>query len=289
MSAAESVAQDLDGKIALVTGGGRGVGAATSKELARHAAHVIVNWCHFGEAAEATVAEIRASGGSARAVRASVAKPETVNALFDDIARTEGKLDVLVNNAAWGIFAPSQALSERDWLRALDTNVHATRRCSLRAAELLAAADGGAIVNVSSIGAGFAVDNYMVVGVCKAAVEALTRYLAADLGPRGIRVNTASAGMLDNPTASRFPDADGLRATCEAATPLGRIGREEDLARLVAFLASPQADWITGQCYIADGGLSVGRALLTPHPAGTWKSHPARPDAAEAATDPNTP
>ena len=132
---------------------------------------------------------------------------------------------------------------------------------------LLAPNDGAAIVNVSSIGAGLAMDNYMLVGVCKAALEALTRYLAADLGPYGIRVNTAAAGLLGNATAELFPRAQALKNTCSAAAPLGRLGTEDELAQLVAFLASPQASWISGQSFLADGGLSVGRAMLTPGPA----------------------
>ncbi|MFC8722009.1 SDR family oxidoreductase, partial [Kitasatospora sp. NPDC057198] len=257
-------ARDLAGKVALVTGGGKGVGAAISRELAARGALVVVNHFHSPRAAEETVAAIRAAGGRAETLRGSVAKPEQVAAVFAALAERHGGVDVLVNNAARGVFARYDDLTETEWQRALDTNLHGARRCALAAAPLMAARGGGAIVNVSSIGAGLAMDDYLLVGVCKAALEALTRYLAADLGPSGIRVNTASAGLLDNPTAALFPDADALRATCAAAAPLGGIGREEDLARLVAFLASPQSRWISGQCLLADGGLSVGRAMLTP-------------------------
>ncbi|MFE5791079.1 SDR family oxidoreductase [Streptomyces sp. NPDC056503] len=259
-------APDLQGKVAVVTGGGKGVGAAISRELARHGAHVVVNYFHSPRAAEDTVAAILGAGGSAQALRASVAKREQVAAMFAAVADEHGGVDVLVNNAARGVFARYDDLTDTEWQRAVDTNLHGARWCALAAAPLMAARGGGAIVNVSSIGAGLAMDNYLLVGVCKAALEAMTRYLAADLGPQGIRVNTASAGLLDNPTAALFPGADDLRATCRAAAPLGRLGTEEDLARLVAFLASPQARWISGQCLLADGGLSVGRAMLTPHP-----------------------
>ncbi|MFF2773919.1 SDR family oxidoreductase [Streptomyces sp. NPDC058052] len=257
---------DLHGKVAVVTGGGKGVGAAISRELARHGAHVVVNYFHSPEAAEATVAAVRRAGGHAQALRASVAKREQVTAMFGAIAEEHGGVDILVNNAARGVFARYDDLTDTEWQRALDTNLHGARWCALAAAPLMAARGGGAIVNVSSIGAGLAMDNYLLVGVCKAALEAMTRYLAADLGPQGIRVNTASAGLLDNPTAALFPGADDLRSTCRAASPLGRLGTEEDLARVVAFLASPQARWISGQCLLADGGLSVGRAMLTPRP-----------------------
>ncbi|MET8981907.1 SDR family oxidoreductase [Streptomyces sp. NPDC004539] len=271
------VARDLVGRVALVTGGGKGVGAAISRELARHGAHVIVNHFHSPERAEETVAAIRSAGGSAEALRASVAKPDEVAALFQAVREAHGGLDVLVNNAARGVFARYDELTDREWQRAVDTNVHGARWCSLSAVPLMTR--GGSIVNVSSIGAGLAMDNYLLVGVCKAALEAMTRYLAADLGPSGIRVNTASAGLLDNSTAGLFPGAEDLRRVCAQAAPLGRVGTEEELARLVAFLASPQSGWVSGQSFLADGGLSVGRAMLTarpPTPAET-PAHPSSP------------
>ncbi|MFF3389827.1 SDR family oxidoreductase [Streptomyces sp. NPDC002669] len=258
-------ARDLAGKVALVTGGGKGVGAAISRELARRGALVVVNFFHSPRAAEETVASIRTAGGRAEPLRASVAKHDQVTAMFATLAERHGGVDILVNNAARGVFARFDDLTDAEWRRALDTNLHGARWCALEAAPLMAARGGGAIVNVSSVGAGLAMDNYLLVGVCKAALEAMTRYLAADLGPSGIRVNTASAGLLDNATAALFPGADALRATCAAAAPLGGVGHEDDLARLVAFLASPQARWFSGQCLLADGGLSVGRAMLTPH------------------------
>ncbi|WP_416971682.1 SDR family oxidoreductase [Streptomyces sp. 4F14] len=265
MTAAElPAAPDLAGRVALVTGGGKGVGAAISRELARHGAHVIVNYFHSPDRAEETVAAIRAAGGSAEALRTTVAKPEAVAEMFAAVADAHGGLDVLVNNAARGVFARYDELTDREWRRALDTNVHGARWCALGAVPLLERRGGGSIVNVSSIGAGLAMDNYLLVGVCKAALEAMTRYLAADLGPLGIRVNTASAGLLDNATAGLFPQAEALRRVYAGAAPLGRVGTEEELARLVAFLASPQSGWVSGQSFLADGGLSVGRAMLTP-------------------------
>ncbi|MFH8729123.1 SDR family oxidoreductase [Streptomyces termitum] len=284
MSGALPAAPDLRGKVAVVTGGGKGVGAAISRELARHGAHVVVNHFHSPEAAEATVAAIRAAGGTARTLRASVAKPEQVAAMFAEVAEEHGGVDVLVNNAARGVFAPYHDLTDTEWRRALDTNLHGARWCALAAAPLMAARGGGSIVNVSSIGAGLAMDNYLLVGVCKAALEAMTRYLAADLGPSGIRVNTASAGLLDNATARLFPGADALRDTYRAASPLGEVGTEEDLARLVAFLASPRSRWISGQCLLADGGVSVGRAMLTPRPASPPAPVPAAAPPAPASS-----
>ncbi|MEW1552084.1 SDR family oxidoreductase [Streptomyces tsukubensis] len=265
--ASSDAAGELTGRVALVTGGGKGVGAAISRDLAARGAYVIVNHFHSKEAAARTVAEILRAGGAAKDFRASVARPEAVREMFDRVSQEHGRLDILVNNAARGVFARFDDLTDLEWARAVDTNIHGARWCSLAAAGLMAQQGGGAIVNVSSIGAGLAMDNYMLVGVCKAALEAMTRYLAADLGPAGIRVNTASAGLLDNGTASLFPGAERLRDTCAAAAPLGRVGTEEDLAQLVGFLASPRSSWITGQSFLADGGLSVGRAMLTPGPS----------------------
>ncbi|MEV7215470.1 SDR family oxidoreductase [Kitasatospora cineracea] len=279
----------MAGKVALVTGGGKGVGAAISRELAARGALVVVNHFHSPQAAEETVAAIRAAGGRAEALRGSVAKHEQVSAMFAVLAERHGGVDVLVNNAARGVFARYDDLTDTEWQRALDTNLHGARWCALAAAPLMAARGGGAIVNVSSIGAGLAMDNYLLVGVCKAALEALTRYLAADLGPSGIRVNTASAGLLDNPTAALFPAADALRAACAAAAPLGGVGQEADLARLVAFLASPQSRWISGQCLLADGGLSVGRAMLTPRQPPPPAPAPRTPTPAPASAPAPTP
>jgi NAD(P)-dependent dehydrogenase (short-subunit alcohol dehydrogenase family)/3-oxoacyl-(acyl-carrier-protein) synthase len=252
---------EFAGKVVLVTGGTKGVGRAVSLEFARRGAHVIVNWFHDRAAALDTVAQIVAAGGTAEEVRASVAKPDDPAAMFQRVAGRHGRLDVLVNSAARGTFVPSARLTERDWQKSFELNVHGPRRCA-RAALPLLSGTRGTVVNVSSIGARLTIDNYSVVGVAKAAVEALTRYLAAEFAPYGVRVNAASAGMLDTSTIALFPDSDRLCSAITAATPLGRLGTGEELARLVVFLASAESGWITGQTVLADGGLSLGHAML---------------------------
>ncbi|ANN15988.1 fatty-acid synthase [Amycolatopsis orientalis] len=259
--------RDFHGKICLVTGGSKGQGRAISHELAGRGAHVIVNWFHDRDAAEETVEAIVSAGGSAEGLRASVAKAESVDAMFAEIGQRHGRLDVLVNNAARGVFEPPEVLTERDWERAIDTNVHGPRRCS-RAAFPLMREHGGAIVNLGSIGTSVVIDNYLCPAVCKGALEQLTRYLAVEFGPYGIRVNMASAGMLESRTVELFPDSEKVLEATVAGTPLNRLGTFDENAKLVAFLASDQSSWMTGEEVVNDGGLRLGGALI--RAGGTW-------------------
>ncbi|MGW3635426.1 SDR family oxidoreductase, partial [Streptomyces sp. NPDC005122] len=254
----------LEGKIAVVTGGAKGVGRAVCHALARSGAHVVINYFHSADAASATLAEIRAAGGSAETLRASVGKKDAVDAMFAQLRAQHGGIDILVNNAAKGTLAPWLTLTERDWDRAMTVNLDGARWCAQAAAPLMSPRGGGTIVNLSSIGASNVFGNYATVGVSKAAVEALTRYLAVELAPLGIRVNAASAGLMDNATLPLFPEADGLRQVVQAATPLGRLATEEDLAHLAVFLSSESSGFITGQVILADGGLSLGHVMLSP-------------------------
>ena len=255
----------LSGRTALVTGGARGVGKAVARRLAEHGAAVVVNYFHSRDEALRTRDELRELGAEVHLVRASVARREQVEQLFQRVGELVGGLDVLVNNAASGVLAPYEELEERDWNRAFSTNLDGTRWCCEQAAPLMTR--GGAIVNLSSIGAGLVVGNYLPVGTSKAAVEALTRYLAVELAP-DIRVNAASCGLIDGEVAEQFPRAAEMRELTAAATPLGRVATADDLANVVLFLASEAAGWITGQTILADGGLSLASALLTPSDSG---------------------
>ncbi|MCG8914487.1 SDR family oxidoreductase [Actinokineospora sp. PR83] len=262
-------------RICLVTGGSKGQGRAIARELARGGGHVIVNWFHDLDAARQTVADILAEGGSAEHLRASVAKQDAVEEMFAEVGRRHGRLDVLVNNAARGVFEPGHVLTDRDWERAIDTNVHGPRRCC-RAAFPLMRERGGAIVNLGSIGTSVVIDNYSCVAVCKGALEQLTKYLAVEFGPHGIRVNMASAGMLVSKTVELFPRSGEVLEATVAGTPLGRLGTVEEHAKLVAFLASPDASWMTGENVVNDGGIRLGGALI--RAGGTW-GDAARPPA----------
>ncbi|MFF5900141.1 SDR family oxidoreductase [Streptomyces argenteolus] len=277
---------DLRGRTALVTGGGHGVGAVTALLLAAAGAHVIVNYFHSPEQAAATVEAIKRAGGSAVAVRASVADPGSVRGMFERIAAEYGGLDVLVNNAARGTLAPTEELSDGEWDKCLRVSLHGTRWMCRAAAPLMAHRTGAAIVNLSSIGATRVLASYTALGVSKAAVEALTRYLAVDYAPLGIRVNAASAGLLDNGVAKAFPDAEALAEQVRLSTPLGRLGSEEDLARLVLFLASDESAFFTGQTLMADGGLGLGHQALSPRSAHACGPPPAPGPVPVSAVEP---
>ncbi|MFI6812985.1 SDR family oxidoreductase [Nonomuraea sp. NPDC050328] len=255
----------LDGKIALVTGGARNVGKAIAADLARRGAHVIVNYFHAHEEAKRTCAELAEAGWSAEPIRASVARPEQVARMFETVAERHGHLDILVNNAASGALLPLAEVTGEHLDKGWDTNVKGALECARHAVPLMERRGGGSIVNVSALGgAQFVMANYFACAPAKAAMEALTRYLAAEYAPRNVRVNTASAAMLVSEVAGRFPDAERMQEAIRRATPMGRLGTPEEFAAVVAFLASEQARWITGQVVLADGGLSLGTTLLGP-------------------------
>ncbi|MGW4241312.1 SDR family oxidoreductase [Nocardia sp. NPDC004722] len=243
----------MSGRRVLVTGGARSVGAAITRHFAERGATVLVNYFHSREHADALAARARTQGWRLELFRASVADRAQLDRMFTRIKDTHGGLDVLVNNAAAGAILPLDELDERYWQRAFTTNVMGTLWCSRRAAELMAPA-GGSIVNLSSVGAHRVITNYAALGTTKAAVEHLTRYLAVELAPAGIRVNVASAGVIDSPVMQLL----GLNeSSVVATTPRARLTSAEELAHLVGFLASEQAAAVTGQVLLADGGASL--------------------------------
>lgn len=273
---------NLSGRTALVTGGGKGVGKAVARKLAEHGATVIVNYFHSRDAAQRTRDELRALGAEVHLVGASVARYEQVQRMFQQINEMVGGLDILVNNAASGALLPRAELEQRHWDKAFATNLDGSRWCAEHAVPLMAGRHGS-IVNVSSIGAGLVVGNYLPVGTSKAAVEALTRYLAVELAP-GIRVNTASCGLIEGEVADQFPNAREMREVTTAATPLGRLATADDLANVVLFLASGASGWVTGQTILADGGLSLASTILAP-PSGSGGFRHTTVDEKEEAVD----
>ncbi|MFG3399355.1 SDR family oxidoreductase [Streptomyces parvus] len=277
------MSSEFEGRVALVTGGGKGVGGAVSQLLAARGAHVIVNCFHSQEAAETTVTEIRASGGSAEVIRASVAQERAVAEMFETIAARHGRLDVLVNNASRGV-GSFPTLNDDDWDRAMAVIFHGSRRCSSHAARLMAGRGGGAIVNVSAAGSSWVLENYAAAGTAKAAMESLTRYLAVEFAPQGIRVNSASTSVIESDTVQRHLGGASLGDVVAQATPLGRLAREEEFAELIAYLASDRSSYITGQTILADGGLTLASAAMSPRGRVRPLETPATPPAPELPT-----
>ncbi len=245
---------DLTGKRVLITGGSRGIGAVLSRSLAARGAHVGVNYAQDDAAADRTVEEIRAAGGSAEPLRANLVRPEEIRDLIARAVATGGRLDAVVHNAAIGSFKKLMNLRANQWDLSLGVNARALLHLAQEAAPHLEKA-GGCLVGVSSLGGSRVIPEYGAIGVSKAALESLVRSLAVELSPRGIRVNAVSAGLVDVPSVRLHPRYDELeRRSVERA---GRLGTAEDVANVVLFLVSPLAAWITGQTVIADGGMSL--------------------------------
>jgi 3-oxoacyl-[acyl-carrier protein] reductase len=245
----------LKGKVAIVTGGSKGIGAAIAEHLAAAGVAVVVNYASSKEGADHVVAEITRQGGRAVAVQANVAKQADVERLFSETKQAFGRLDILVNNAGVYEFRPIEGVTEEHFRRHFDLNVLGVLLASKEAARHFDAA-GGSIINISSAASTLAPPNASVYTATKAAVDAVTRSLAKELGPRNIRVNAINPGAVDTEgvRAGGFAGSDFLKEL-EARTPLGRIGQPDDIAPAAVFLASSDAAWITGETLLVAGGL----------------------------------
>jgi enoyl-[acyl-carrier protein] reductase III len=246
----------LEGRLALVTGGGRGIGRAIALKLASQGVDIIVNFFRHRESAEKTAKDIEALGVKAEAIRANVGEPAKIDEMFDMIGNKFGRLDILINNAASGVGRPVMDVDVKAWEWTMDINARACLLCAQRAAKLMEGR-GGKIVSISSLGSPFVLPNYSIVGVSKAAVEALTRYLAIELAPQGICVNAVAASAVET-EALKFYFKEGLVKDNRQVTPAGRMVIPEDVANVVAFLCSEEAFMIRGQTVVVDGGTSVG-------------------------------
>jgi enoyl-[acyl-carrier protein] reductase III len=248
----------LSNQIVLVTGGSRGIGRAIALRLAREQPkHIVVAYCMNHPAAQQTVADIEALGVSASAISTDISHIELLQEVFDQIRNQFGRLDVFINNAARTSFRPAMELNARSWQRIMDINVRSFLFGSQMAASLMRENGGGKIVALSSLGSQFYIPNYAGLGAAKAALESLARYLAVELAPLGINVNVVCGGYVDTESMRLMPDYKTVRDYIVGRTPAGRIATPEDLAGIVAFLCSPEADWIRGQTLIADGGFSL--------------------------------
>lgn len=248
----------LEGKVALITGGSRGIGRGIALELARRGADVVINYARKRGAAEAVVAEIQAMGRRAQAIRANLAEPDKIEAMFDKIEADFGRCDVLVGNAASGVLKPLMEITDKHWDWTLDVNARSILRCAQRAIPHMRREGWGRIIAITSMGSVRVYPAYTVVGISKAAIEALMRYLAAELAPHGIIVNAIAPGLADTDALTYFPldPAEAIRVAVER-TPAGRIITPEDVGKLVAFLCTDDAAMIVGQTIVLDGGFSL--------------------------------
>jgi enoyl-[acyl-carrier protein] reductase III len=233
-----------------ITGGSRGIGRAIAHRFARAGAKKIaIGYLRNDRAAEKTAEELRAAGADVVLVRGNV----TSQRVLDEVGAL-GPLDVLVHNAATGVIRPALETEDKHW----DWTMNANARALLQLARVAAPQmpKGSSIVAISSLGAQRVLDNYILVGTSKAALEALVRYLAVELAPRGIRVNAVSGGVVDTGALDHFPNREAM-LKAGTANPVGRLVSPDDIAGAVAFLCSPDADMVRGQTIVVDGGFSL--------------------------------
>ncbi|HTL75641.1 MAG TPA: enoyl-[acyl-carrier-protein] reductase FabL [Casimicrobiaceae bacterium] len=245
----------LQGQVALVTGAARGIGRAIARKLAAAGADVAVNYYNSHDEAEALCAELRTLGRRAYAIQGSVGVPDSVDEMFATFREHFDRVDIVVSNAASGVLKPVMEMGLKHWRWCMETNALALDLLAQRAVPMMR--DGGRIVAMSSLGAQRAMPAYGFIGASKAALEALVRALAQELGPRGIRVNTVSAGVVDTDALAHFPNRDELLADFARRTPAGPKLAPEDVANAVYLLCLPEAAMINGHTLVVDGGFAI--------------------------------
>ena len=245
---------NLKGKVAVVTGASKGIGAGIARELASRGAGVAVNYSGSRAAAERLVAEIKAAGGKAVALQADLSNPDSVGPFVERVARELGPIDILVNNAGIYEFSPIEAVTPEHFHKQFNLNVLGLLLATQEAVKLMGPT-GGSIINISSIAGLMPLENASVYSATKAAVDAVTVALSKELGPKKIRVNSLNPGMVETEglRAAGIAESD-FRKQVESQTPLGRIGRPDDIARVAVFYASDDAGWVTGQTLVLAGG-----------------------------------
>lgn len=249
------MSEPLTGKIAFVTGAARGIGRAIALKLARAGCDVAIVYHNSHEAAEQVCGEIRALGRRALATQADVSDPTSVAEAFAAFRAQFDRVDIVVSNAAIGVLRPALELTLKHWRRCLETNALALNLLAQQAAPLMS--HGGRIIGLSSLGAQRAIPHYAFIGASKAALEALGRSLAQELGPRGIRVNIVNAGVVDTDALKYFPNREQLLAEYARRAPAGPTLTPEDVAGAVYLLCLPEAGMITGQTLVVDGGYCI--------------------------------
>ena len=247
--------EPLSGRNALVTGGARGIGRAIALKLAAAGCDVTIVYHNSHEQAEEVCSAIRAQGRQALALQADVSEPESVAEAFTGFRQRFDRVDIVVSNAAIGVLRPALDLTLKHWRRCMETNALALALLAQQAVPLMG--EGGRIIGISSLGATRAIPQYAFIGASKAALESLARSLAQELGPRGIRVNTVSAGVVDTDALKYFPNREQLLEEYARRSPAGPILTPEDVADAVYLLCLPEAARITGHTLVVDGGYCI--------------------------------
>lgn len=244
----------LKGKVAVVTGSSKGIGASIAEHLAAEGASVVVNYASGKDGADAVVSRITQKGGKAIAIQGDVSKPEDIQRLFSEVAKEFGRVDVLVNNAGIYEFAPLESITPQHIARHFNLNVTGLLLTTKEAVKLMAPS-GGSIVNIGSIVGSMPAPQAAAYSASKAAANAITVSLSQELGPRKIRVNSLEPGMVETEglRASGMNEGE-FREHMEKTTPLGRVGKPDDIALAATFLASDDARWISGQVIVAAAG-----------------------------------
>ncbi len=241
-------------KIALITGGSRGIGRAIAVEFARQGADIAFNYYRNHEAAAETAREVEALGVRCIRIKAHLGDSDKIREMFTEVAAAYGRLDMLINNAATGVQRDLVELEEKHWDWTMAVNAKAPWLCSVEASKLMTG--GGHIVNITSEGSRHVLPHYFSVGTSKAALEAITRYLAIELAPKNISVNAVSGGYVETAALDHFPNKEEMLAEGHK-TPAGRMVTVNDIAKVVAFLCTPAAAMIRGQVIIVDGGATL--------------------------------
>lgn len=245
----------MEGRVVLVTGGSRGIGRAVALRFAETGSKLLINFFQDREAAEKTAREVADKGAEALPFQADVKDPEQIRGMFREVQGRFGRLDVLVHNAASGVLRQTLELTAKHWDWVMATNARSLLLCAREAAAAMT--NGGRIISLSSLGSDRVIPQYAAIGVSKAALESLTRYLAAELAPRGITVNAVSAGAVPTEIWNLVPDGQAILEKIRERTPSSRLLTPEDVAEIIYFLASPQAHMIQGQIIVVDGGYSL--------------------------------
>jgi enoyl-[acyl-carrier protein] reductase III len=246
---------ELSGKVALVTGGTKGIGKAISLKLAELGADVVVTFLRSRNASDAILDQLKSLGTNPHSIRINMGSQDKLPKIFEEIKDKYGRLDILVSNAALGIYTSALEINDKAWQLSMNTNAEAFLQTVKLGQELMP--NGSKIVALSSLGSMRYIDGYAAIGASKAAIETLTRYFAVELAHRHINVNTISGGFIDTDALKGFPSYDKMVEEVIRRTPFKRVGNVDDIADVVVFLCTKKASWITGQILVVDGGYSL--------------------------------